>query len=142
MNKDYAILLSEQYYFVLLLLLIIFSYLIYKIKFYKHQIYSISFIILLSIIRYIIKLIKSQNVDILYIFLELISTLLESIVIVYTKGLMEYKYFSPYKICYVFGLVNNIIIIIISLIAFFFIKYDNGNCYIKEKKFVILKIYL
>ena len=134
MNKDYTILLSEQYYFVLLLLLIIFSYLIYKIKFYKHQIYSISFIILLRMIRYAIKFIISKKVDTLYIFLELISTLLESIVIVYTKGLMEYKYFSPYKICYVFGLVNNIIIIIISLIAFFFIKYDNGNCYFQGKE--------
>jgi len=134
MNKDYTILLSEQYYFVLLLLLIIFSYLIYKIKFYKHQIYSISFIILLGMIRYVIKFITSKNFDTLYIFLELVTTLLESIVIVYTKGLMEYKYFSPYKICYVFGLVNSIIIIIISLIAFFFIKYDNENCYFQGKE--------
>jgi len=85
-------------------------------------------------IRYAIKFIISKKVDTLYIFLELISTLLESIVIVYTKGLMEYKYFSPYKICYVFGLVNNIIIIIISLIAFFFIKYDNRNCYFQGKE--------
>ena len=37
-------------------------------------------------------------------------------------------------ICYVFGLVNNIIIIIISLIAFFFIKYDKENCYFQGKK--------
>ena len=134
MNKDNAILLSEQYYFVLLLLLIIFSYLIYQIKFYKHQIYSISFIILLGMIRYLIKLITSKNVDILYLFIQLVTTFVESIVIVYIKGLMEYKYFSPYKICYVFGLVNNIIIIIISIIAFFFIKYDKENCYFQGEK--------
>ena len=132
MNKDNAILLSEQYYFVLLLLLIIFSYLIYNIKFYKHQIYSISFIILLGMIRYLIKLITSKNVDILYLFMQLVTTFVESIVIVYIKGLMEYKYFSPYKICYVFGLVNNIIIIIISLIAFFFVEYNDNDCYFQE----------
>ena len=134
-NKDFKILLSEQYYFALLLLLIIFSYLIYRIKFYKHQIYSISFIILLGIIRYLIKLLKliiSQKVDILYIFLQLVASLLESIVIVYIKGLMEYKYFSPYKICYLFGLINNIIIIIISLIVFFFVEYNTKNCYFQK----------
>ena len=125
-KKDYIILLSEQYYFVILLLLIIFSYLIYQIKFYKHQIYSISFIILLGMIRYLIKLITSKNVD------QLVTTFVESIVIVYIKGLMEYKYFSPYKICYLFGLINNIIIIIISLLVFFFVEYNDNNCYFEE----------
>ena len=132
MNLDYPILLSEQYYFVLLLLLIIFSYLIYRIKFYKHQIYSISFIIILGMIRYLIQFIIISNVNIRHIFLELAITYLESIVIVYIKGLMEYKYFSPYKICYVFGLINSIIIIIISIIVFFFVKYNNDNCYYQQ----------
>jgi hypothetical protein len=83
-------------------------------------------------IRYLIILITSKNIDILYIFLELVSTLLESIVIVYIKGLMEYKYFSPYKICYLFGLINNTIIIIISLIVFFFVEYNDNDCYFQE----------
>ena len=134
MNKDYTILLSGQYYFVLLMLLIIFSYLIYRIKFYKHQIYSISFIIALGMIRYLIKLINSiSNVEIHYMFLQLGTTILESIIIVYIKGLMEYKYFSPYKICYLFGLINNIIIIIISIIFFLFVDYDNNDCYFQGK---------
>ena len=130
MNKDYTILLSGQYYFVLLMLLIIFSYLIYRIKFYKHQIYSISFIIALGMIRYLIKLINSiSNIEIHYMLLQLGTTILESIIIVYIKGLMEYKYFSPYKICYLFGLINNIIILFISIIFFLFVDYDNKDCY-------------
>ena len=135
MNKDYILFLNEQYYFVILPLLIIFSYLIYRIRFYKHQICSISFIILLAIIRYTIKLIILSNINIaniVNIFLELISTFLESIVIVYIKGLMEYKFFSPFKICYVFGLINSIIIITISTILFF--AYDNNNCYFNENE--------
>jgi hypothetical protein len=132
MNKDYSILLSEQYYFTSLMFLILFSYLIYGIKFYKHQIYSISFIIILGMIRYFIKFITNENIEILYIFLELVTTFLESIVIVYIKGLMEYKFFSPYKICYVFGLINNIIIIIISLIIFLFTNYNDNGCYFQE----------
>ena len=134
MKKDYTILLSEQYYFFLLLLLIVFSYLIYRIRFYKHQIYSISFIILLGIIRYLIKLIINPNREIIYILFEFVATFLESIAIVYIKGLMEFKFFSPYKICYVFGFINSIIIIIISIIFLFFIKYDNENCYFQGKE--------
>jgi len=132
MSDDYILFLNEQYYFVILLLLIIFSYLIYRIRFYKHQIISISFIILLSIIRYTIKLNIVASFNILNIFLELISTFFESIIIVYIKGLMEYKFFSPFKICYVFGAINSIIIIILS--AIFFFLYDNNDCYFNGKE--------
>jgi len=132
MNDDYLLFLNEQYYFVILLLLIIFSYLIYRIRFYKHQIISISFIILLAIIRYTIKLNIVASFNILNIFLELISTFFESIIIVYIKGLMEYKFFSPFKICYVFGATNSIIIIILSTIFFFL--YDNKDCYFNKKE--------
>ena len=132
MSQDYILFLNDQYYFVILLLLIIFSYLIYRIRFYKYQIISITFIILLAIIRYTIKLIIISKVNILNIFLELVSTFFESIIIVYIKGLMEYKFFSPFKICYVFGSINIIIIIILSTIFFF--VYDNNDCYFKENE--------
>ena len=96
-------------------------------------------------IRYIIQFITISNVNIRDIFLELATTFLESIAIVYKKGLMEYKFFSPYKICYVFGFIKNIIIIIISIIFLFFVKYDKNdidkcnfqgdkdNCYFQGK---------
>jgi len=131
-NEDYMILLREQYYFVILLLLIIFSYLIYRIRLYKHQFFFISFIILFSIIRYTNNFIffkKVDNISIFYIFFELISTFFESIIIVYIKGLMEYKFFSPFKICYAFGLIKSIIIIIISIIVFFVDNDNNDGCY-------------
>jgi len=102
-----------------------------------HQIYSISLIILLAIIRYAIKLIIiniNKNIKIGYIFLELVRTFLDSIIIVYIKGLMEYKFFSPYKICYIFGFINNIILIIISTIVFF-VEYDNDDeCYFQGRE--------
>ena len=38
---------------------------------------------------------------------------------VYIKGLMEYKYISPYKACYKFGLINLIIVFTVYIIVTF-----------------------
>ena len=130
-NKEQRdqLVLNEQYNFMILLLLVIFSYLLFKNKFYRHQICSVIIIIILGIFRYILKLNyyyeECPNLF-LDLFLQNIVAIIESIIIIYAKGLMELKFFSPYKICYINGLINTIIILILLLI-FTFIKNENQN---------------
>ena len=125
------LILNEQYNFAVLSFIVIFAYLLYRMKFYKHQIYSVLIILFLGIFRYILKVIyyyglfKATNLfrDIV---LQVIAAIFESIVIIYSKALMEYKFFSPYKVCYIFGTINSIIIILL-LIIFNFIKTNSKN---------------
>ena len=131
------LILNEQYNFAVLLFIVIFAYLLYKMKFYKHQIYSVSIIIILGIFRYTLKVIyyygefKPTNLffDIL---LQIIAAIFESIVIIYSKALMEYKFFSPYKICYIFGIINTIIALVL-MIVFSFIKTNTNNWFFALK---------
>ena len=139
-NKEQInqLVLNEQYNFMILLLLVILSYLFYKNKCYRHQICSVIIIIILGIFRYILKLIgyykkynKYPNLF-LDLFLQNIVAIIESIIIIYTKGLMELKFFSPYKICYINGVINTIIILIL-LIIFTFIKSEGSNWFFSLK---------
>ena len=50
------LILNEQYNFAVLLFIVIFAYLLYKMKFYNHQIYSVFIILLLGIFRYGLKI--------------------------------------------------------------------------------------
>ena len=123
-------------------------------KFYKHQICSILLIIFIGICRYLLKIFyyygsfKIKNL-LLYIFLEIIAGIFDSIVIIYIKALMEYKFFSPYKICYTIGLINTIIIIILMSIFssikmktknwFFSLEYE--GYYYLDNIYSIIKVY-
>jgi hypothetical protein len=62
--------------------------------------------------------------EIYILLLELFNIIIESIYFGYIKGLMEYKFFSPYLCCFITGIINTPIIIIIY-IAVSFIKCDN-----------------
>ena len=128
--EEDQLILNEQYNYIQLLVIVIFAYFFYKMRFYKHQIYSILIIIILGIIRYIIKIFhyyewKKPNIC-FDLFLQIIIAIFESIVIIFAKALMEIKYFSPYKVCYTFGIINSIIILIL-LIIFSFIKKNTTN---------------
>ena len=134
-NKEQRnqLVLNEQYNFLILFFLIIFSYLFYKNKFYKHQICSVIIIIILGLFRFILKYILKSEHDydsdpnlFLDLFLQAIIAIIESIIIIYAKGLMELKFFSPYKVCYINGLISTIITIILLLI-FTFIKSEDNN---------------
>jgi len=48
--------------------------------------------------------------------LQIVLGLGEAIYFLYVKSLMQYNFFSPYKVCYVFGIINGIIILIIYFI--------------------------
>ena len=131
------LILNEHYNFAVLLFIVIFAYLLYRMKFYKHQIYSVLIILFLGIFRYILKVIyyyglfKATNLfrDIV---LQIIAAIFESIVIIYSKALMEYKFFSPYKICYIFGIINTIIVLVL-MIVFSFIKTNTNNWFFALK---------
>ena len=77
-------------------------------KFYNYQIYSVLIIIFLEMFRYSLKVIyyygafKPKNLF-FYVILQIIAAIFESIVIIYSKTLMEYKYISPYKIIYIWN---------------------------------------
>ena len=113
---------DSQYYFTELPFLLIISIFVYKNNFYRHQYLSIIIITLFGLLQYIIRTqyyykFTSKFKDILIDFLlKIIIGLGEATFFAYIKGLMEYKYFSPYKICYIFGTINSILIIIIYFI--------------------------
>jgi len=136
---------NENYYLSELFFLFLFSILIYKMKFYKHQYFSIIVIIISGIIRFIITReyyveFFDKGVEFFKILLgQLLVSFFESLIFVYNKGLMEYKYFSPYKVCYIFGIVNSLILLIIYIIISF-IPCENKLCDIEYngKKFKII----
>lgn len=125
-EKGDQLILNEYYNFAILLFIVIFAYFLYKMKIYKHQIYSLLIIIILGLFRYFLKIFHYYGLErlgnlIFDIFLQFIAAIFESLIIIFSKALMEIKYFSPYKVCYIFGFINTTIIIIL-LIIFSFIK--------------------
>jgi hypothetical protein len=114
---------NGEYYFVTLPFLLIISMCIYKIDFYKHQYISIIIITIFGIYEYVIKIIYYYNnynftfLSIIFDFiLQILIGLGDAIYFSYIKGLMNYKFFSPYKVCYIFGSINMIIILILLFI--------------------------
>ena len=101
-KKEDRIILNEQYNFGELIFIIVFVYLLYKMKFYRHQIFSILTITFIGICRYILKIFYYYNSFeikhlLLYIFLQIIADIFESIVIIYLKALTDYKFFLLIK---------------------------------------------
>jgi hypothetical protein len=125
--------------------------------YYKHQYFSIIIIILLEILRYIFKILNNnwENPSISILILQIIRALCDSIFCGYIKALIEYKFFSPYKCCYIFGFINTAIVIILYLIVshisfkeanlFCSLKYNNSfyfdNIYSILKNINIIQIF-
>lgn len=99
---------NAEYFFTTLPFLLFISIFIYKTEFYKHQYISIIIITILGIYQYIIKITNyyKNSSDFLTIIFDLVLQILigigEAIYFSYIKGLMNYKFFSPYKVCYIF----------------------------------------
>ena len=131
----------NEYYFTTLPFLLFTSKFIYKTEFYKHQYISIIIITILGIYQYIIKINNyySSHSDFLTILIDLPSQIIiglgQAIYFSYIKVLMNYKFFSPYKVCYIFGLINMIIILIVLFIISG-IECLKGNdlCTVKENR--------
>ena len=127
------ILFNQEFYFMEYLLLFLISKSIFKLNYYKHQNYSIIFIILFGLLKYLAKLYSEKNLVnnykeiILVLLLQILQTFIDSYIIGNVKILMEYKYLSPYLICSTFGLINGFI----TIISYFIVTYipcNNNFC--------------
>ena len=132
---------NAEYFFTTLPFLLFISIFIYKTEFYKHQYISIIIITILGIYQYIIKITNyyKNSSDFLTIIFDLVLQILigigEAIYFSYIKGLMNYKFFSPYKVCYIFGFINMcIILIILFIISGIECQSDSYLCTIKQEK--------
>ena len=118
-NSDTPYISTYTFQFDLLFLFLL-SKITYRFQFYKHQYLSIIIISLLGLMKYImINYKKKIGVFFVALFICAICSFLNSLLTVYIKGLMEYKYFTPYKACYIYGLINLIISTIAYIIASF-----------------------
>ena len=127
------ILFNQEFYFMEYLLLFLISKSIFKLNYYKHQNYSIIFIILFGLLKYLAKLYSEKNLVnnykeiILVLLLQILQAFIDSYIIGNVKILMEYKYLSPYHICSTFGLINGFI----TIISYFIVTYipcNNNFC--------------
>ena len=108
---------ANQTFYFLFIFLFFLSKKLYNLRFYRHQYISITFITLSSLIIFISKYYQ-ENIwyFFLLLFVHLIESFLKALLTVYIKGLMGYKYFSQYKVCYLYGLINIIITTIVYAI--------------------------
>jgi len=110
------IIFNEEYNSIEFILLFIISIFIFKMFYYKHQHTSITLIIIMELFRYVIRQYNDNNFSFDYFILQGLRALCDCIFFGYIKALMEYKYFSEYKCCYIFGFVNTPILIVLYLI--------------------------
>ena len=138
---------NQSFYFMEYLLLFLISKYIFKSNYYKHQNYSIIFIILFGLLKYLVKLYSENNLKnnykevIFVLMLQIIHAFVDSYIIGNCKILMGSKYLSPYFICSSFGLINGLI----SIISYFIVTYvpcNNDFCDLKyNNKFYFDNIY-
>ena len=120
-----------------LIFLFILSKKMNSIHFYRHQYFSIISLTILGLARVIISGIESEIVYFLIdLGAQIIYSFINSLITLYIAGLMEYKYISPYKACYIFGLINFIIVTVLFFIPTF-IPCEGKYCFAEfnEKKY-------
>ena len=98
----------------------LFSYLLLKTKFYRHQYVSMAIIMILGLLLNVIEYYKLLNDDDKFnfsrIMMSLLSEIFLSLIIVIAKYNMEKTYCSPYEICAWNGSIGLILYIIVLLI--------------------------
>ena len=124
-----------------LIFIFLLSKYVYKTVFYKHQYYSILILAALSLIKFFVENIFNF-INNFFIYLGLfiallILSFLNSLILVFVKGLMQYKYISPYKTIYSMGFVNFTILAIIYIILTF-IPCEANTCQVEYdgKKYI------
>ena len=81
--------------------------------YYIHQKFSFIVFTLIEIIKTIFFLFDKTLDNILAIFFVIINTIIYAFYFIYIKGLIKYKYISPYKCNVIIGIINFPLIIII-----------------------------
>ena len=114
--------INEDFLFFDFLNFYLFSKFLLKTTYYIHQNIAIIGIMIIGIIKFIYNNLthhSSWHIRGINIILNLIYILIDCIFYGYMKGLMEYKYFSPYKCSHITGLINFPIILIIFIIVLY-----------------------
>ena len=124
------LLFNEDFNLTETLVLFILSAYIFNHIYYRHQYISIFLLLSLEITRYIIKIIHTEQMKkVGYILtFHLIRALCECIFYSYSKILIEYKYFSPYKAVYIFGFIITPIMIGLYFL-FSYLPFDSENIF-------------
>jgi len=119
---------EDDYLFFEFIIIFILIKFFRKTKYYKHQ--NISFVILcfMEIIKSVIFISQRNENNYLFICFNIINSILYGFYYSYIRGLMKYKFISPYKICYMIGIINIPIISIIYIVISFF----DGNCNVNK----------
>jgi hypothetical protein len=103
-----------------------------NIKYYKHQYISIFILLIINIIKDAITLFElGFKKTIFNCILLIFETLISTISLGFYRFLMDKFFFSPFKVAYLFGITNCIILFIISLISTFIPCNNNYYCLIK-----------
>ena len=87
--------------------------------YYRHQKFSFLIFTLIEIIKIIVFLIDKTFDNYLAISIEIIISIYYAFYFIYIKGLMKYKFISPYKCNFLIGIIDFPLIIIIYLIISF-----------------------
>ena len=125
---NFLVFTSFQFELIFLFLL---TKLLSNIQFYRHQYLSIMILAVLELTTFIIKFIdRSIILFFRNLTINISFSFLKSLLAIYAKELMENKYYSPYKACYIFGLFN-LLIITIAYIISSFIPCNKLLCYVK-----------
>ncbi len=118
---------NENYYFISLFFLYISTRILYKFHFYSHHKLSIGLIIIIGTIRYTLKIavFHSPNftfpLDFILLFCLVVIAFFEALLHVYIKLVIIYRYYSPFLINFMVGLICTCIAILILL-------FSNLNC--------------
>ena len=108
-----------------IIFLSLFSYIILKIKIYKHHYLSIIVIIVTGIIVDIIIGHYNNISDIKNILFKLLTEIMISLDVVVTKYTMENKYYSPYEMCFYAGIFEFILYSLLLLLSYHLKFLDN-----------------
>ena len=131
--------IANIYYITGSFTLLILSIFLFKYNYYKHQIISIIILVVVGLFRYSLMIFElrqfykdSKSYFILGVLIILLKNICLSFYFVYVKLLIERYYFSPYKISYLIGIINGIIILIIYLIISYIEMEDDDSLYLIE----------
>ena len=119
-----------------LLFLAIISYLLLRLKLYKHQILSMSMIIILGILLDLIfGSLKELFNNFWYFLSKIFSEFCYSLSLVLNKYCMEFKFSPPYEVCLFIGLFTFFFYLIILIISSLISCNDNFDfCNLKDEK--------
>ena len=101
---------------LLLLFSILISFFLFKIRIYKHQRLVIYICLLFEIYFFSVVIFTGEKYDFILLFTQTGISFIESITIILIKNIMDIKFFSPFKVCYLIGFFNLIMSFIILFI--------------------------